>query len=1027
MFRNASLVSVVVIMGLLVSACFGGKQYQAIAPYLPTAIVSEDNSAVDLGDYSIRVGIVHHRDGASHESPLQQLQQSNLVNLETSSLTFEDWVSQSGDNKYDLLLIDASLASLGEEDMKKLEEQSRTFAEQGGTLLLAHEFAKIFPQDLTGIQEIKPIESTSLEFDYPEVSYNLQSLQDVWSSFTNTYSQYNGLNPKFHINHEFGVVADTAEPIVTLDGTALFTANKFGEGTVIWANHFLPNEQFITRFDFKAEDEQKYFHYGYATANYLFHSELAAYAAKEKFGYALSNAYGPYGRPGMAWQNHYEEAYSYVLEDMIVWTDLLKEHMQVPTFSLVRSSYNGGQWHSSIAWNENIGTAEAPAFLGSNMHSLFTSGVRMQTEKDYIGFDRYPGYNSLMSDTDKPYRAYITAFDWNNDGKLDLITGNAEGKLMLLLQTAASEGHLFQEPTDIGGVSVSSYAAPTAADINGDGLPDLIVGDGEGTLTYYPNTGTAGSPKFAGGQTVMLNNGQRLQVPGPAAPHLADWNGDGVLDLLVGDGEGYIHLFTGEVSDGTIQWSEAGKLSTGGETIQTGKNAAPHAADWNNDGRLDLLVGSLDGTIRQYFRGEDGGLSDGGILQGQHYNFYGNQNLIAGKNVIPFVVDWNGDGKLDLLTGHMEYGIPRPIDLGFFPYKDQVLKNTKYVTDRYLPLIPHMFLHSNLTDEQEKREIELHKQMFHNLGLEWDKDMGVNHHTWRVNNDVLRTFANQAAAGIWWNFGFNPPNVGTAPRDGIEFLMGVPFDLSKLVPMKGVDGEDVPFVLHVPAPNILNFPKAWDALGRFNLPTTYFEHIEHSQKKGTDVNDKLLNKISSMNEFRNKYNYTFMTEQQMARSFLNTFRGKVGVEMTDNELKLTPDMSEVPWQVKEYENTLGVRIELGEKYKDMELDTDSWFFYKDEHAYFIGVDKPVTIKLTEKSEIDNRIYVVKTNSPALIEQSGESLKVTLNTAGMQEITFHSPVPLEFTGEKMDYVLTEGNNYTVIHYGDKVTFEVKALK
>ncbi|MFD2117952.1 FG-GAP repeat domain-containing protein [Paenibacillus yanchengensis] len=1025
--RKYGITALILTICLVVSACFGGKEYQALDPYVPSDVSSEGTGVALEENYAINAVVVTSDSGAAHESTLQHLQQSNLVQLQSSEIAVSDWLAvQQLNEVYDLVLVDSSLAKIGQKELQQLIDKTRKFAEGGGTVWLPHEFVTLFPADLTGIKETVAIDSTSLEFTYPEVDHNLQSMQSVWREFTETYKQYNGLNPEFHINHEYGAVLDTAKPIVALDDAVLFAANQVGKGTVLWTNRFLPNQQFITRTDFQPEAEQKYFHFGYATANYMFHTEMAAYAAKEKFGYSLLKAYGPYGRPGLAWQNHYEEAYSYVLEDMITWTDLLYENKQIPTFSLVRSSYNGGQWHSSIAWNENIGSKEQPKFAGSNEHTLFSSGVRMQTEQDYLDFNRYPEYNSLMSNTELPYRAYMTAVDWDGDGLLDLVAGEAEGKVLLLKQKQSDAFNLFEQPVEIKNVKTTDYAAPTAADLNGDGKWDLIVGDGAGKLFYYENNGSEGNPSFAAAKAVVDETSAPITVTGPAAPYIADWNNDGVVDLLIGDGEGFVHLFVGKQVDQTIQWSASGKLQAGGADIQVKKNAAPAVADWDGDGKVDLLVGSNAGPIQLFTRTSGESLTDAGPIQAEHYNFYGNQDLMAGKNVIPLVVDWNKDGQPDLLTGHMEYGIPRPIDLGFFPYKEEVLKNTKYAVDRYIPLIPHMFLHSNLTDEQEKNQVKLHKEMFKNLGLEWENDMGVNHHTWRVNNDILRTFKNQAASGIWWNFGFNPPYVSTAPRDGVEFLLGMPFDLSKQMEIKGIDDESIPFVLNVPAPHILNFNRAWDALATFNMPLTYFEHIEHGLKKGSDIYNKHISQINALNDFRAKYNYTFMTEQQMARSLLNTFHGQVDVTMQENGFTLSPDMSKVPWQVKEYENTLGIRLDVGEKFSQLELNTDSWYYSKDERAYYIGLDKPVHVQFVEKSTMDERIYISKTNTPVQIEKTEDTLKVTLGTSGMQEITFYSPVPLEFT-EKLDFVERNGDFYTVIHYGEPITFEVKALK
>src|SRR5690606_2168526 len=120
-----------------------------------------------------------------------------------------------------------------------------------------------------------------------------------------------------------------------------------------------------------------------------------------------------------------------------------------------------------------------------------------------------------------------------------------------------------------------------------------------------------------------------------------------------------------------------------------------------------------------------------------------------------------------------------------------------------------------------------HRQAFRELGLPWEDDMGVNHHTWRINNNPRQTFGNQAEVGIWWNFGFNPPGVSSAPRDGKEFLLVSPFMLAGTDPEQESYEE---FMLFTPAPHPLNFPKAWEALAGYDIPLTMFEHVEHGLK-----------------------------------------------------------------------------------------------------------------------------------------------------------------------------------------------------
>jgi hypothetical protein len=84
------------------------------------------------------------------------------------------------------------------------------------------------------------------------------------------------------------------------------------------------------------------------------------------------------------------------------------------------------------------------------------------------------------------------------------------------------------------------------ADYDGDGAKDLILGNAEGELYFYHNLGSHAAPAFSvGWRCESLSQPIDLGVQGRARPFACDWDGDGRQDLLSGSNQGKVHLFIG--------------------------------------------------------------------------------------------------------------------------------------------------------------------------------------------------------------------------------------------------------------------------------------------------------------------------------------------------------------------------------------------------------------------------------------------------------------------------------------------------
>jgi hypothetical protein len=149
---------------------------------------------------------------------------------------------------------------------------------------------------------------------------------------------------------------------------------------------------------------------------------------------------------------------------------------------------------------------------------------------------------------------------------------------------------------------------------------------------------------------------------------LVDLDGDGHLDILSGsysrmdkDMAGLFQVLYGK-GDGTFRKAEVLKgtdgkpliIPTTGDQQLTEKICTrPFAVDWHGDGHLDLVVGNFAGTF-YWFKG----LGNGKFLPKPELIQAGGAPLrIQGAHSDPFVIDLDGDGSLDLVSGSSDGGV----------------------------------------------------------------------------------------------------------------------------------------------------------------------------------------------------------------------------------------------------------------------------------------------------------------------------------------------------------------------------------
>ncbi len=197
--------------------------------------------------------------------------------------------------------------------------------------------------------------------------------------------------------------------------------------------------------------------------------------------------------------------------------------------------------------------------------------------------------------------------DWNEDGKKDLLVGDTNGKLTLFINVGENDAPVLEDrgviKEDSDDLAIGARLCVEIVDWNNDGKKDLIAGTDRGKVYFIKNIGTNEEPVFSSTDRYSLMVGTSFIYHLYTSPQVYDMNNDGKKDLIVGTLGGYRHglyLYKNVGTDSEPVFETAEKLLSDENDFESKMFLRFDICDWNEDGYPDIVMGESEGYITVY-------------------------------------------------------------------------------------------------------------------------------------------------------------------------------------------------------------------------------------------------------------------------------------------------------------------------------------------------------------------------------------------------------------------------------------------